>query len=260
MTLREFWDSKEKLVINCKTRTQANIFCQESDKLGKTWSNKKSYLDQTDWEVHRADTCYTNEGTYCPKSWYQENGYKILNFEDIDWEEKMIKIDWTYSDAYSFRVMESRRSVSLYKNDTLLKRVYCHEDDEFDWKIGLGIALQRTVYKDDKDVLYLSKTIQEKVLNGEELNEEELRCLSSGVAGHLIEEIEGDDHRWQREMSVIFEIQGRYFRLDYMKGLTEHQEDDFYEQPYEVIKKEKTIVVNNWVKKEDEENGWLFNL
>lgn len=92
-----------------------------------------------------------------------------------------------------------------------------------------------------------TKTIQEKVLNGEELTEEELRCLSSGVAGHLIEEIEGDDHRWHREMSVIFEIQGRYFRLDYMKGLT-----DFYEQPYEVIKKEKTIVVNDWVKKENE--------
>lgn len=97
-----------------------------------------------------------------------------------------------------------------------------------------------------------TKTIQEKVLNGEELTEEELRCLSSGVAGHLIEEIEGDDHRWQREVSIVFEIQGRYFRLDYMKGLTENQEDDFYEQPYEVIKKEKTIVVNYWVKKEDE--------
>ena len=158
MTLREFWGSKEKLVIHCKTFEEAIIFCKASDKLGKTWSNKKSYLDQTDWEVHRADTCYTNEGTYSPKSWYQENGYEVLNFEDIDWETKY----YAYSDAYSFRVMESRRSVSLYKNDTLLKRVYCHEDDEFDWKIGLGIALQRTVYKDDKDVLYLSKILKYK--------------------------------------------------------------------------------------------------
>lgn len=162
MTLKEFWDSKEKLVIHCKTLEEAKIFCKASNKLGKTWSNKKSYLDQTDWEVHRADTCYTNEGTYSPEFWYQENGYKVLNFEDIEWETKIGKINLATFDAYSFRVIESRMSVSLYKNDTLLKRVYCHEDDEFDWKIGLGIALQRTVYKDDKDVLYLSKILKYK--------------------------------------------------------------------------------------------------
>lgn len=94
------------------------------------------------------------------------------------------------------------------------------------------------------------KTIEEKVLNGKELTEEELRYLSCGIAGHFIEEIEGDNHRWQREKSVIFEIQGRYFRLDYMEGLTEMQETEFNEQPYEVVKKEKTIIVNEWVAKE----------
>lgn len=133
MTFKEFWNSKEKLFINCKTEEQANIFCQESDKLGKKWCLGDSYLSRNNWEVHKEETCYTNGGTYCFKPWCQYNDYKILNFEDIEREEKMRKIDWTYLDAYSFRVIESRRSVSLYVNDTLLKRVYCHEDDEFDY-------------------------------------------------------------------------------------------------------------------------------
>lgn len=155
MTFKEFWKSKENLVIHCKTEEQAEIFCEESYKLGKKWSTGDSYLGQTNWgDWYKEDTCYTNKGTYAFKSWYQENDYKILNFEDIEWKTNL--------DTYSFRVIESRRSVSLYANDTLLKRVYCHEDDEFDWKIGLGIALQRTVYKDNKDVLYLSKILKYK--------------------------------------------------------------------------------------------------
>lgn len=180
MTLKEFWENKEKLFINCKTEEQANIFCKESDKLGKTWSAGDSYLFYNHWKSYKEDTCYNNESTYGLKAWCQTYGYKILNFEDIEWDntsqdnryypvcavskdfaEKIGKILDAF-DTYSFRVIESRRSVSLYKNDTLLKRVYCNEDDEFDWKIGLGIALQRTVYKDNKDVLYLSKILKYK--------------------------------------------------------------------------------------------------
>lgn len=66
------------------------------------------------------------------------------------------------NDIYSIRVMESRRSVSLYENDVLLKRVYCHEEDTFSYKIGLGIALLRTIYKDAEDVNYLSKKLDYK--------------------------------------------------------------------------------------------------
>lgn len=83
MTLKEFWDSKKKLVIHCKTLEEAIIFCKASDKLGKTWSSGASYLDQTHWDRHEFETCYDNEGTYSPKFWYQENGYEVLIFESI---------------------------------------------------------------------------------------------------------------------------------------------------------------------------------
>ena len=173
MTLKEFWDSKEKLAINCETEEQAKKFCEESDKLGKKWKSGGSYLKYNFWEVYQENTCYDNENQLCEKSWYEEIGYKILNFKDIEWNTDNEKHTCPVCDVlaemtdivkpkYQFRVVESRRSVSLYKDDTLLKRIHCHEDDTFDWKIGLGIALQRTVYKDDKDVLYLSKILKYK--------------------------------------------------------------------------------------------------
>ena len=90
MTIKEFWDSQEKLVINCKTRTQANIFCQESDKLGKKWCTGDSYLSHNNWKGFRADTCYTNEGAYCSKSSCQYSDYKIINFEDINFNALLI--------------------------------------------------------------------------------------------------------------------------------------------------------------------------
>ena len=50
-------------------------------------------------------------------------------------------------------------------------------------------------------------------------------------------------------MSTVFEVKGRFFNIDWERGLTECQENEFYEQPYEVVGEchEKTIVVTNWI-------------
>ena len=85
MTLKEFWESKEKLAIHCITKEQANIFCKESHKLGKKWMNGSSYLEVNEWKNYRENTCYDNENQYTEKSWYLQENYKVLNFEDIDW-------------------------------------------------------------------------------------------------------------------------------------------------------------------------------
>ena len=86
MTLKEFWDSEEKLAINCRTKEQANIFCKESHKLGERWTNGESYLTSDNmWNHHKENTCYDNENQYTEKSWYLRKNYKVLNFEDIDW-------------------------------------------------------------------------------------------------------------------------------------------------------------------------------
>lgn len=91
---------------------------------------------------------------------------------------------------------------------------------------------------------------REKLKNGG-FTEEELQLLSFGDIEadiEIIEEQEGNNHRWQREMTTIFKFEDKFYALDWMQGLTECQENDYYKQPYEVEKKEKTIVVNEWSK------------
>ena len=57
----------------------------------------------------------------------------------------------------------------------------------------------------------------------------------------MVEEIEGDDHRWQREIRTIIDVDGQLYAIDWMRGLTECQENEFYDQPYKVKKVEKVI-------------------
>lgn len=72
-----------------------------------------------------------------------------------------------------------------------------------------------------------------------------------------IDDIEGDIGRWTQYIESIIELCNRHFALCWERGLTEHQENLFYNQPYEVEKHEyeKTITVTEWVaKKKDDKD------
>lgn len=66
----------------------------------------------------------------------------------------------------------------------------------------------------------------------------------------IVEEIEGDSHRWTQDVTTIFKVGDRHFAIDWDRGLTELQDNYYYNQPYEVVKQEKQIVVTEWVAKE----------
>lgn len=83
--------------------------------------------------------------------------------------------------------------------------------------------------------------------NGEEFTFEELEYIALESDFEYVDEIEGDDHRWNREMQTIIRIDGRLFAIDWRKGLTEMQENEYWDQPYEVKVVEKTIVVKEYV-------------
>lgn len=62
-----------------------------------------------------------------------------------------------------------------------------------------------------------------------------------------IEDIHGDAHRWQREVTSIIKLEdGRYFAVEWMEGLTEMQENSDYCQPYEVKLVTKTVEITSW--------------
>lgn len=98
----------------------------------------------------------------------------------------------------------------------------------------------------------LEKELLDKIDAGEELTRRELKILALEFD---IERIEGDDHRWQREIRSICKLGDRLFAVDWMSGLTEMQEDDFLEQPFEVEKVayKKTVEVTEYRRKGDDE-------
>ena len=89
--------------------------------------------------------------------------------------------------------------------------------------------------------------IENKIINGEVLTEEELRCCAWGDVGKYINEIEEGSGRWTQSMSTIFEIEGQLYCIDWQRDLTEYQESEYWGQPYKVRREEKvvtTTVVN----------------
>lgn len=58
----------------------------------------------------------------------------------------------------------------------------------------------------------------------------------------FIETVEGEDHRWDREMEDIVKIKDKYYAIPWRRGLTEEQENDYWDShPYEVTPKTKTV-------------------
>ena len=92
--------------------------------------------------------------------------------------------------------------------------------------------------------------IESKIINGEVLTEKELKYCAWGEVGKYIDEEEGDSGRWTQSMSTIFEIDGQLYCIDWKRGLTEYQENEYWEQPYKVRREEKVITttVVNYVK------------
>lgn len=93
----------------------------------------------------------------------------------------------------------------------------------------------------------IAKKAVKKLFDGEKLDETELETLAREVEYHIFDcceyvtNIEGDDHRWQREVSTIIKTGDRYWRIDWMRALTETSENDFWEQPVEVRPETRVI-------------------
>lgn len=71
-----------------------------------------------------------------------------------------------------------------------------------------------------------------KIDKGEKLTESEIKELL--WSAEQTYEKEGEDHRWTREVFTVVEVNNRYFGIPWLRGLTECQEHEFWEQPYEV--------------------------
>lgn len=84
ITLKEFFNSDENLVIHCDTEEKANILLKAFDKMGKKWCDGSSYLKYNSWGDYKEETCYSNEGEFCSKGFYLSMNLKVYEFEDVE--------------------------------------------------------------------------------------------------------------------------------------------------------------------------------
>lgn len=79
--------------------------------------------------------------------------------------------------------------------------------------------------------------------------EDEIKDMAYEEFGNYVTTAEGETHRWYQEVETIFEVGDRLFAVNWDRGLTEQQENDFDDaEVYEVERKEKIIFI--YVRKE----------
>ena len=89
--------------------------------------------------------------------------------------------------------------------------------------------------------------LEEKIYKGEKLTESELRDAVWEL--EVVDEIEGSSGRWNQIMQSIIVIKDKLFAINWQRGLTEHHEHIFDEQPYEVERKTRMVKEVYYIKK-----------
>ena len=95
ITLKEFWDSKKLLAIHCSTLSQAKKFMVETNKLKKFCIVKKEFEkrdkytrnNKWQWIDYKEKTSYTNDELYGSIDFVKKEGYKVLEFDNIIFED-----------------------------------------------------------------------------------------------------------------------------------------------------------------------------
>ena len=89
----------QNIAIHTTTETQATTLLEALDKKGYKWNSGTKLTDYSNFEVYEENTCYNfsvdyhgklldKKIMYSPLDWYQDEGYTIIEFSEIDFEEE----------------------------------------------------------------------------------------------------------------------------------------------------------------------------
>lgn len=96
----EFKNIKNKIAVHCKTEEEAKDFCKQMHEQGMKWCTGKSYMEKTNYEEYKGETCYAGFGMFSSYRYYNSEGYEIL-----EWSDYMNK-EFTKSDLKDGMVVE----------------------------------------------------------------------------------------------------------------------------------------------------------
>lgn len=137
---KEFMNKNNKIAVHCKTEEEAIDFCRQMNTHGMKWYNGDSYIESNEWNKEKEKTCYANHGLRSYKDWYEERGYKIL-----EWSDYMIKYPINYLE-YGY--------VVEFENGKLAMYMPSQYGDCFDLEDD-GHCVYLSYYRNKKELKYL---------------------------------------------------------------------------------------------------------
>lgn len=179
------------------------------------------------------------------KQWMKDNGYTEKQMDEL-WLDN-IETNWIIrnlnNNGMTWRDMNMSCVAKLpTQKERDLKALKRKEEEERQKMEAEAKAKAEQEYYEE----HFEEIMVAKILNGEKLTEQEIKELTWD---YEIEREEGDHGRWTRYVTSIVKLCDKHFAIDWEQGLTEYQENEYYNQPYEVVKHtyEKTITVTEWI-------------
>lgn len=88
----EFKNKDNKIAVHCKTEEEAIDFCKQMHEHGMKWCTGKSYMEKTNYEEYKGETCYIGFGMFSSYRYCNSEGYEILEWSDY-MQKKFTKAD-----------------------------------------------------------------------------------------------------------------------------------------------------------------------
>lgn len=111
-------------------------------------------------------------------------------------------------------------------------------------ELGNSNATTKIFHIIEKEPVFVDEEqeLLDKIQKGVSLTEDEIKELVL-YGDYVVEENSGSRGRWSESMFTVVQLKDKYFGINWEKGLTEYQENTFYEQPFEVEKHTEIVTI-----------------
>lgn len=109
----EFKNKDNKIAVHCKTEEEAIDFCKRMHEHGMKWCTGKSYMEKTNYEEYKGETCYIRFGMFSSYRYYNSEGYEILEWSDY-MQKEFAKADLKDGMVVEYRDGDRRLVIDKY--------------------------------------------------------------------------------------------------------------------------------------------------
>lgn len=156
----------ERIAIHTATEEQAKTLLKALDKKGYVWASEVKLTARTNYECYKENTCYEfnlkKQVLYCPLKFFQNYGYTIIEFSDIDFAEKPTKIT-PKSDIKIIYQSEDKLTTCVVFNDGTKVKVKKHKNDKSSLYTAVAYAITKKTYGSNK---VFAEIVDDKLYKG----------------------------------------------------------------------------------------------